>query len=149
MHISGAGIPYALATSGVSLASSSPRLAGLSQYYAGRTSNIAPDVVKKALSMTAPVVAGPEARNIAAKLGQLPVQPVAEDYGTPLTGQSTGGRIERREGGRVGIDHSARAASLVRAAETAKKQESKTTEPLLQAPDERIVKALSLANEAI
>lgn len=62
---------------------------------------------------------------------------------------ATGGRIERREGGRVGIDHSARAASLVRAAETAKKQESKTTEPLLQAPDERIVKALSLANEAI
>jgi hypothetical protein len=63
--------------------------------------------------------------------------------------QSTGGRIERREGGRVGIDHSGRAASLVRAAETAKKQESKTTEPLLQAPDERIVKALSIANEAI
>ena len=62
---------------------------------------------------------------------------------------ATGGRIERREGGRVGIDHSARAASLVRAAEAAKKQESKTTEPLLQAPDERIVKALSLANEAI
>ena len=149
MHVSGASIPYALAASGASLASSSPRLAGLSQYYAGRASNIAPDVVKKALSMTAPVVAGPEARNIAAKLGQLPVQPAAEDYGTPLTGQSTGGRIERREGGRVGIDHSARAASLVRAAETAKKQESKTTEPLLQAPDERIVKALSLANEAI
>jgi hypothetical protein len=62
---------------------------------------------------------------------------------------ATGGRIERREGGRVGIDHSARAASLVRAAEAAKKQESKTTEPLLQAPDEHIVKALSLANEAI
>ena len=63
--------------------------------------------------------------------------------------ESTGGRIERREGGRVGIDHSGRAASLVRAAEAAKKQESKTTEPLLQAPDEHIVKALSIANEAI
>ena len=62
---------------------------------------------------------------------------------------ATGGRIERREGGRVGIDHSGRAASLVRAAEAAKKQESKTTEPLLQAPDEHIVKALSIANEAI
>lgn len=149
MHVYGPGALYTIAAAGTGMAASSPRLAGLGHYYAGRASNIAPDVVKKALSMTAPVVAGPEARNIAAKLGQLPVQPAAEDYGTPLTGQSTGGRIERREGGRVGIDHSARAASLVRAAETAKKQESKTTEPLLQAPDERIVKALSLANEAI
>ena len=74
---------------------------------------------------------------------------VTEPHMRAEEGQSTGGRIERREGGRVGIDHSGRAASLVRAAEAAKKQESKTTEPLLQAPDERIVKALSLANEAI
>ena len=74
---------------------------------------------------------------------------VTEPHMRAEEGQSTGGRIERREGGRVGIDHSSRAASLVRAAEAAKKQESKTTEPLLQAPDEHIVKALSLANEAI
>ena len=74
---------------------------------------------------------------------------VTEPHMRAEEGQSTGGRIERREGGRVGIDHSGRAASLVRAAEAAKKQESKTTEPLLQAPDEHIVKALSIANEAI
>ena len=149
MHVYGPGALYTIAAAGTGMAASSPRLAGLGHYYAGRASKIVPDTVKKALSMTAPVVAGPEARNIAAKLGQIPVQPAAEDYGTPLTGQSTGGRIERREGGRVGIDHSGRAASLVRAAEAAKKQESKTTEPLLQAPDEHIVKALSIANEAI
>lgn len=98
--------------------------------------------------------AGPISAQVGAEitpdqLGALIVSGIALSGAIAGKPQSTGGRIERREGGRVGIDHSARAASLVRAAETAKKQESKTTEPLLQAPDERIVKALSLANEAI
>jgi hypothetical protein len=62
---------------------------------------------------------------------------------------ATGGRIERKAGGKVGVDHSSLAANLVRAAELAKKKESRVTEPLLETPDEHIVKALSLANEAI
>ena len=47
------------------------------------------------------------------------------------------------------VIQAARRVEEERAAEAAKKQESKTTEPLLQAPDEHIVKALSIANEAI
>lgn len=59
-------------------------------------------------------------------------------------------REGRAEGGRIGdINHLAIAASLIRAAEKAKKGHGKTTEPLLSQPDEAITKALAIANEAI
>ena len=64
-------------------------------------------------------------------------------------GHAFGGRAMRASGGRTGIDHSAKAASLIRLAERAKKNHGKNTEPLLNLPDETITKALSVANESI
>jgi hypothetical protein len=55
--------------------------------------------------------------------------------------------INRATGGRVGHEHLV--TRLMRAAERAKKTANSVTEPLLQAPDEHIVKALHIANEAI
>ena len=61
-----------------------------------------------------------------------------------------GGRVGRASGGRlVRTDHAARAASLIRAAEAAKKAHNKTTEDILEQPDEAVAKALSIANKAI
>ncbi len=58
-----------------------------------------------------------------------------------------GGRAGRATGGRVGVD--VEADALVRAADRAKKSFNKTTEPLLNAPDNHIAKALEVANRAI
>lgn len=61
-----------------------------------------------------------------------------------------GGRVGRASGGRlVRNDHAARAAALIRAAEAAKKAHNKTTEDILEQPDEAVAKALSIANKAI
>jgi len=61
--------------------------------------------------------------------------------------RADGGRIGRATGGRVGVD--VEADALVRAADRAKKSFNKTTEPLLNAPDNHIAKALEVANRAI
>ena len=53
-----------------------------------------------------------------------------------------------RGGAAKGIDHGAEADGLIRMAEKAKKQHNKQTEPLLNQPDEVVVKALKIANEA-
>lgn len=58
-------------------------------------------------------------------------------------------RQERASGGRVGIDHAAKAAELVKMVDKVRKKLSSSTEPLLKAPDEAITKALAVANEAI
>ena len=61
-----------------------------------------------------------------------------------------GGRVGRKSGGRLmRTDHSARAASLIRAAEAAKKAHNATTESILEQPDEAVARALSIANKAI
>jgi hypothetical protein len=66
-------------------------------------------------------------------------------------GEAAGGSVRaRKAGGRIGkLNHVAIAASLIRAAEMAKKGHSATTEPLLNETDEAITKALAIANEAI
>ena len=66
-------------------------------------------------------------------------------------GEAAGGPVRaRKAGGRIGrFDHPAVAAALILAAEKAKKGHGKTTEPLLNQPDEAITKALAIANEAI
>lgn len=62
--------------------------------------------------------------------------------------QASGGRIMRKAGGRV-ASAEAKADALVRAAEMAKKQINKTTEPLLNSDDDHIAKALEIANRHI
>lgn len=61
--------------------------------------------------------------------------------------EAYGGRIGRKSGGR--ISHHYEAARLVKAAELAKKNFGKQTETILNAPDEHVVKALSVANRSI
>ena len=61
--------------------------------------------------------------------------------------QANGGRIARRAGGRVGSE--GKADALIRAAEMAKKNINKTTEPLLDQPDETITRALAVAKTHI
>jgi hypothetical protein len=64
------------------------------------------------------------------------------------TQAATGGRIERASGGRVqNVD--ALVDELMGKFRKAKKETDKTTEPLLNAPDEHIVKALDVAQQAI
>jgi hypothetical protein len=58
--------------------------------------------------------------------------------------QANGGRIQRKDGGKV-MD----AQTLVQNAERAKNRINKGTEPLLTVPDEAITKALAIANEKI
>lgn len=66
-------------------------------------------------------------------------------------GRSDGGRIDRKSGGKVSNDaaHNHLVARLMSLAEKAKRGENATTKPLLNAPDEAIVKALGIANAAI
>lgn len=63
--------------------------------------------------------------------------------------QADGGRVERKSGGRVGVNHDSLADQLVGAAERAKKGISKETEPLLGMHDDHIAHALELANRSI
>lgn len=58
-------------------------------------------------------------------------------------------RKERAAGGAVKIDHAAHAARLVNAAERARREQEDITEPLLDMPDDHIVRALSVAQRAI
>lgn len=63
--------------------------------------------------------------------------------------QANGGRVERKSGGRVDVNHDRLADQLVTAAERAKKGISKSTEPLLNMPDDHIAHALEVANRSI
>ena len=62
---------------------------------------------------------------------------------------ATGGRIQRASGGRAGQNHEQLVNRLMTMAKQAKKVTDKSTEPLLNAPDEAIVKALDVAQQAI
>jgi hypothetical protein len=62
---------------------------------------------------------------------------------------ATGDRIQRASGGRAGQGHEQLVNRLMTMAKQAKKVTDKSTEPLLNAPDEAIVKALDVAQQAI
>jgi hypothetical protein len=73
------------------------------------------------------------------------VNRVMQDSGL---GSASGGRIERKSGGRV--DNVERLVSqLMLKTKQAKRETTKATEPLLDQPDESIVKALDVAQQAI
>jgi hypothetical protein len=80
------------------------------------------------------------------------IPPVFEEFErrqqlAPEEMRASGGRVGRANGGRVGVD--VEADALIRAAERSKKDFNKTTEPLLNTPDNHIAKALEVANRAI
>lgn len=65
-----------------------------------------------------------------------------------MSAAATGGRIERRSGGRVeSVD--GLVDQLMMRVRKAKKETTKATEPLLNQPDEHIVRALDIAQQAI
>ena len=59
------------------------------------------------------------------------------------------GRVRRASGGKVGMDVKPLVDRLMKLADQAKKTTDNNTKPLLDAPDETIVKALRVANQAI
>ena len=64
--------------------------------------------------------------------------------------RAAGGRVGRASGGRIdSAQHERLVGRLMKLARSAKKASDKVTEPLLQQPDERIVKALDVAQKAI
>ncbi len=110
-----AGGPHGVAA----IAGGSPRLAGLTQYGAGR---------------------------LEGAINAIPTPPSAVANAASQIGQD---RVERKSGGRVGIDHDRMADQLVGAAERAKKGISRSTEQLLDLPDDHIAHALEVANRSI
>jgi len=83
-------------------------------------------------------------RNYGVKTGIMQTPAIVQDD----RNRAYGGRAAYRSGGRI-LDHGSKADALVRAAESARKAISGTTEPLLDMPDEHVVKALAVAGEAI
>tara|TARA_R110000868_G_scaffold140583_1_gene356343 strand:+ start:10015 stop:11691 length:1677 start_codon:yes stop_codon:yes gene_type:complete len=83
-----------------------------------------------------------------------PLGTKTEDYARriasdPYGQRATGGRIQRASGGRTGQNHEQLVNRLMTMAKQAKKATDESTEPLLNAPDEAIVKALDVAQQAI
>jgi len=74
---------------------------------------------------------------------------MVQDVNQQKEAAATGGRIERASGGKVDGNVEHLTNRLMRALADAKKATDATTEPLLNAPDEAIVKALGVANKAI
>ena len=71
-----------------------------------------------------------------------------KNYLVKVFGAATGGRIERKAGGRVeSVD--GLVDQLMMRVRKAKKETTKATEPLLNQPDEHIVRALDIAQQAI
>jgi len=97
----------------------SPKLAGMTQYGLGR---------------------------LEGAVGSIPAPPA---IATNALSQIGDDRIGRKSGGRVGGDHMVAADQLVRAAERAKKELGRSTEPLLNQSDDAVAHALEVANRSI
>jgi len=129
----------------------SPSLTGKVAYGAGKASHYAKPAAQAVGKLNYPLrVAEPLAVNMAQDQRQTsPVADESRPYFPAEPQYASGGRTERRSGGRVALDATKVAARLVSAADRAKKAHADTTTPLLQVPDEAIAKALSIANENI
>ena len=147
----GAGI------AGTQFVAQSPHIQGRANYYAGKIARPAVAAGK----VVAPVVDNPVTRAAARAATSAPASYMGYTAANPNLNffnwdaapaqQSSGGRIDRKSGGKVSNDaaHNHLVARLMSLAEKAKRGENATTKPLLNAPDEAIVKALGIANAAI
>ena len=115
------------------VAASSPKIAGATQYAAGKVGKyLAPVGTAADYATSAPVTyAGTH-------LGQAEQQQHA-----------TGGRIGRKSGGRTSSSAKAKADQLISMVDRIKKEQGKGTEPLLNVDDTTIAKALEIANRGI
>jgi hypothetical protein len=105
----------------------SPRIAGMSNYALGRAG-----------------AAGDRASRVAGMYPSAATNLIAQSGNQQLEEQ----RMGRKAGGRVG-GHEAAADQLVRAAERAKKDLGRSTEPLLSQSDDAVAHALEVANRSI
>jgi hypothetical protein len=122
-----------------------------SDFMAARAANRPPSNVPRGYTFPSARVAPVMGAQAVPGLEQT-VPPVVEDFKrrqqlAPEEQRAAGGRAGRATGGRVGVD--VEADALVRAADRAKKDFNRTTEPLLNTPDNHIAKALEVANRAI
>jgi hypothetical protein len=111
---------------------------------AAKTLQLAMDPSKSA-ELARLAAADPNARSFLEKTSMVLARSgagVAAGQGQPQ--RNAGGRVGRASGGRLGGVTTA--AMLVAAAERAKKNNGKTTEALLNQPDEAITRALAIAN---
>jgi hypothetical protein len=123
----GATHPAAAAAAVPGALLSSPKLGAYTQYALGRAEKAVNDRVGRARGyISAPV------SNIMSQVG-----PAVDE------------REGRKSGGRVGGDHVMAADQLVRAAERAKKELGRSTEPLLNQSDDTVAHALEVANRSI
>lgn len=111
---------------------SSPKLGMKSQYALGKAQGAVNRTARGAADRLAP----PIVTNIGSQIGSAMGEPQEEQ------------RVGRRAGGRVG-GHEAAADQLVRAAERAKKDLGRSTEPLLSQSDDAVAHALEVANKSI
>jgi hypothetical protein len=141
------------------LAASSPKVGGYAQYGLGAAGRYG----QNAVSFIPESLRGPEARAAAYQVGEIArnaqeptrePEPASEYEPMRITvpvgaqpQRANGGRVERASGGRIEILRGVRA--LMQAAENAKKSISKSTEPLLDQPDENIAQALHVAKKNI
>ena len=84
--------------------------------------------------------------NLVASVG---ASPTARSVMTQMPTRFAGGRVGRASGGKVSHDIAPLVSRLMGLANQAKKATDNNTKPLLDAPDESIVKALRVANQAI
>ncbi len=142
-------IGLALGLAGMQGAVQSPSLMGATSYGLGRIAGSAPyryampamDYATRAASPAAVALARqrPEIINYATQATTPPQEERPYFPGEERSGRATGGRINR------GMT----AQMLIAAVERAKAEGQKTTESILEQPDEHVVRALKVANENI
>jgi len=116
------------------VAASSPKIAGATQYAAGKIGKyLAPVGTAADYATSAP------ATYAATRLGQAEQPPQ----------QASGGRIGRKSGGRATGAAKAKADQLIAMVDRIKKDEGEGTKPLLNVDDTTIAKALEIANRGI
>jgi len=143
--------PAGLGLAGAHYLSESPRVVGEAAYKAGKIAKKARSVIDSKYAR--PIVdASKGSRPFMEELGKYEERKQQEKQKKKflegmVPAQANGGRVARADGGRIDVLRGARA--LMRAAENAKKSISKTTEPLLEQPDEHIAQALDMAKRHI
>lgn len=96
---------------------------------------------------------------VAGRLGLLGINSAANKVGSEISGalgtddqaeHAKGGRVERKDGGKtMKRTHEQRVKRLMDLAKKAKREEDASTKPLLNIPDNAVVKALDVAQKAI
>jgi len=133
----------------------SPRLMGKAAYGLGSVAGSLPGRAVGAASKELPTFASGTAPAIInlekAEKKEDPYASFLESPTEPTPRKAGGsvGRIRRASGGKVGMDVKPLVDRLMSLADQAKKATDNNTKPLLNAPDETIVKALRVANQAI